>query len=184
MKLSACTAPSPGNRGPVRVDPHDPTNRSFAYADGTPAFADKAERVAYNALPATWASPTGGDMWAHQYLQAVNEINAIKADPHGAPPRARPPQPPATTHNNQQAITMKPVTNRTLKPNRNLMKPTTKPTLSSTQLKIRLRLKEVTILMLLVKRLPRTPICAASEYLAGSEDARSIIAAAKPCCCH
>ena len=21
-------------------------------------------------------------MWAHQYLQAVNEINAIKADPH------------------------------------------------------------------------------------------------------
>jgi hypothetical protein len=36
----------------------------------------------FNALPATWASPTGGDMWAHQYLQAVNEINAMKADPH------------------------------------------------------------------------------------------------------
>jgi len=49
---------------------------------GTLAFADRAERIAYNALPATWASPTGGDMWAHQYLQAVNEINAIKASPH------------------------------------------------------------------------------------------------------
>jgi len=49
---------------------------------GTLAFADRAERIAYNALPATWASPTGGDMWAHQYLQAVNEINAIKSSPH------------------------------------------------------------------------------------------------------
>ena len=49
---------------------------------GDPVFADRAERIAYNALPATWASPTGGDMWAHQYLQAINEINAIKADPH------------------------------------------------------------------------------------------------------
>jgi len=49
---------------------------------GDVAFADRAERIAYNALPATWASPKGGDMWAHQYLQAINEINAIKADPH------------------------------------------------------------------------------------------------------
>ena len=49
---------------------------------GELAFAERAERIAYNALPATWASPTGGDMWAHQYLQAINEINAIKADPH------------------------------------------------------------------------------------------------------
>lgn len=39
---------------------------------GELAFADRAERIAYNALPATWASPTGGDMWAHQYLQAIN----------------------------------------------------------------------------------------------------------------
>merc|ERR1712084_138693 len=30
---------------------------------GEPAFADRAERIAYNALPATFASPTGGDMW-------------------------------------------------------------------------------------------------------------------------
>ena len=70
---------------------------------GNPAFADRAERIAYNALPATWASPKGGDMWAHisphishispylpispprwahQYLQAINQINAVKADPH------------------------------------------------------------------------------------------------------
>lgn len=49
---------------------------------GDPSFAERAERIAYNALPATWASPRGGDMWAHQYLQAVNEINAIDANPH------------------------------------------------------------------------------------------------------
>jgi hypothetical protein len=41
---------------------------------GAVAFADRAERIAMNALPATWASPLGGDMWAHQYLQAVNEV--------------------------------------------------------------------------------------------------------------
>ena len=55
----------------------------FSYATmfsihGIVDFADRVERIAYNALPATWASPTGGDMWAHQYLQAVNEINAIR----------------------------------------------------------------------------------------------------------
>jgi hypothetical protein len=33
-------------------------------------------------MPAAWASPRGGDMWAHPYLQAINEVNAIKADPH------------------------------------------------------------------------------------------------------
>jgi len=36
---------------------------------GDVRFADRAERISYNALPATWASPRGGDMWAHQYLQ-------------------------------------------------------------------------------------------------------------------
>ena len=30
---------------------------------GDVAFADRVERIAYNALPATWASPKGGDMW-------------------------------------------------------------------------------------------------------------------------
>ena len=33
---------------------------------GDVALFDRVERIAYNALPATWASPKGGDMWAHQ----------------------------------------------------------------------------------------------------------------------
>ena len=37
---------------------------------GDPAFADRLERVAYNAMPATF-SP---DMWSHQYDQQVNQI--------------------------------------------------------------------------------------------------------------
>ena len=49
---------------------------------GRAADLDKAERIAFNALPATWASPKGGDMWAHQYLQAVNQIAAHKEHPH------------------------------------------------------------------------------------------------------
>lgn len=63
----------------------------FSYAvmwqtHGDPSFAEKTERIAYNALPATFASPRGGDMWAHQYFQAVNEINAIPIPGfHGAP---------------------------------------------------------------------------------------------------
>lgn len=74
-------------RGPSVTRPHTHTQALYSYeamysVHGTLAFADRAERIAYNALPATWASPTGGDMWAHQYLQAVNEINAIKASPH------------------------------------------------------------------------------------------------------
>ena len=49
---------------------------------GRAADLDRAERIAFNALPATWASPTGGDMWAHQYLQAVNQISAKLSHPH------------------------------------------------------------------------------------------------------
>ena len=37
---------------------------------GDPAHADRLERIAYNALPATF-SP---DMWAHQYDQQVNQV--------------------------------------------------------------------------------------------------------------
>ena len=45
---------------------------------GDPRFADRAEKIAFNALPATWFSPLGGgEMWAHQYFQAVNELNAV-----------------------------------------------------------------------------------------------------------
>jgi hypothetical protein len=37
---------------------------------GEPAFADRLERVAFNALPATFAP----DMWSHQYDQQVNQV--------------------------------------------------------------------------------------------------------------
>jgi hypothetical protein len=37
---------------------------------GEPAFGDRLERVAFNALPATFAP----DMWSHQYDQQVNQI--------------------------------------------------------------------------------------------------------------
>lgn len=40
--------------------------------------AERAEMLAYNALPAT-ITP---DMWAHQYLQQSNEANAIHSDDH------------------------------------------------------------------------------------------------------
>lgn len=80
--------PNPPTRNPSRgielcgvVEAMYSYNLMFA-VHGDVSFADRAELIAFNALPATWASPTGGDMWAHQYLQAINEINAIKADPH------------------------------------------------------------------------------------------------------
>ena len=37
---------------------------------GDPAFGDRLERIAYNALPATFKP----DMWAHQYDQQVNQV--------------------------------------------------------------------------------------------------------------
>ncbi len=37
---------------------------------GDPQFADRLERVAFNALPATFAP----DMWSHQYDQQVNQV--------------------------------------------------------------------------------------------------------------
>jgi DUF1680 family protein len=37
---------------------------------GDPAFGDRLERIAYNALPATFKS----DMWAHQYDQQPNQV--------------------------------------------------------------------------------------------------------------
>ena len=80
--------PAPATRDPSRgfelcgvVEAMFSYNTMFS-VHGDVSFADRAERIAYNALPATWASPEGGDMWAHQYLQAVNEIMAVKSDPH------------------------------------------------------------------------------------------------------
>ena len=37
---------------------------------GEATFADRLERIAYNALPATFKS----DMWAHQYVQQANQV--------------------------------------------------------------------------------------------------------------
>jgi len=43
---------------------------------GDAAFADRLERIAYNALPATFTP----DMWAHQYDQQVNQVLCTVAD--------------------------------------------------------------------------------------------------------
>jgi uncharacterized protein len=45
---------------------------------GDAAFFDRAERVAYNALPAA----TTKDAWARVYLQQLNEPFAVHEDPH------------------------------------------------------------------------------------------------------
>jgi uncharacterized protein len=46
---------------------------------GDPAFADRLERVAFNALPAA-ISP---DMWSHQYDQQVNQVQCTINPEHG-----------------------------------------------------------------------------------------------------
>jgi len=45
---------------------------------GDPAFADRLEKVAFNALPATF-SP---DMWAHQYDQQTNQVRCTVNPDH------------------------------------------------------------------------------------------------------
>jgi len=45
---------------------------------GDPTWGDRIELLGFNALPAT-ITP---DMWAHQYLQQSNEINAAHIDPN------------------------------------------------------------------------------------------------------
>lgn len=47
------------------------------FGDG--AFADHLERLAYNALPATFAP----DMWSHQYVQQVNQVQCTINPDHG-----------------------------------------------------------------------------------------------------
>ena len=43
---------------------------------GDPAFGDRLERIAFNALPATFKP----DMWAHQYDQQVNQVRCTLAE--------------------------------------------------------------------------------------------------------
>ena len=45
---------------------------------GDPALADRLERVAFNALPATFTP----DMWAHQYDQQVNQVQCTHNPDH------------------------------------------------------------------------------------------------------
>ncbi|KAI0358002.1 hypothetical protein OH77DRAFT_1580683 [Trametes cingulata] len=55
-----------------------PLSGSFLYqVIGDPKFADRVERITYNALPATLT----GDMWSRQYLQQQNQIAAKNMTP-------------------------------------------------------------------------------------------------------
>eukprot|EP01084_Bolivina_argentea_P070770 128688_1 len=49
---------------------------------GNVKYLDRLERISINALSATFGSPIGGDMWAHQYFQQGNEINSMYTQPH------------------------------------------------------------------------------------------------------
>lgn len=51
---------------------------SYLYqVTGNPKFADRVERITYNALPAEMTA----DMWARQYLQQQNQISAQNMTP-------------------------------------------------------------------------------------------------------
>ena len=54
---------------------------SYSYmfqTHGYVPFADKAETIALNALPAAWADPNNsGTMWNHPYLEQCNEIQSM-----------------------------------------------------------------------------------------------------------
>lgn len=45
---------------------------------GGASFADRAERIAFNALPGMWTS----DTWGHQYLTQANAVNALHQEDH------------------------------------------------------------------------------------------------------
>ncbi|KAG8790469.1 hypothetical protein FRC12_011792 [Ceratobasidium sp. 428] len=48
---------------------------------GDPKYAERAEKQAYNSLPATLS----GDMWSHQYLQQQNQVSARDMSPNPFP---------------------------------------------------------------------------------------------------
>jgi hypothetical protein len=79
--------PKPPSRNPSRgIETCGVVEAMFSYTTlgavhGDVQFFDRAERIAFNALPAAWASRRGGDMWNHPYLQSVNEVQAIESDP-------------------------------------------------------------------------------------------------------
>ncbi|KAH8104066.1 hypothetical protein BXZ70DRAFT_888675 [Cristinia sonorae] len=55
---------------------------SYLYqVSGDPKYADRVERITYNALPATMT----GDMWTRQYLQQQNQIAAKNMTPNPFP---------------------------------------------------------------------------------------------------
>jgi len=55
---------------------------SYLYqVTGNPKFADRVERITYNALPAEMT----GDMWSRQYLQQENQIAAQNMTPNPFP---------------------------------------------------------------------------------------------------
>ena len=78
---------------------------------GDPALFERAERVAYNALPAAMTK----NMWERVYLQASNEAAAAHQDPHiwitGAFPQAtRPPTTTTLTHTLTSHLALAPKT--------------------------------------------------------------------------
>ncbi|KAG8703304.1 hypothetical protein FRC09_004234 [Ceratobasidium sp. 395] len=48
---------------------------------GEPKYAERAEKQAYNSLPAT----ISGDMWSHQYLQQQNQVGVRNMNPNPFP---------------------------------------------------------------------------------------------------
>ena len=50
----------------------------MSQVQGSVAFIDRAERIAFNALPAALTA----DMWAHNYLSTINEVQAADSPRH------------------------------------------------------------------------------------------------------
>ena len=66
----AGTSPTQGTELCAVVELMDSMEQLYAYTGAT-EWAERLETVAYNALPATMTE----DMWAHQYVQMVNQVD-------------------------------------------------------------------------------------------------------------